>query len=220
MLKLTSLSLLVICFGLVFAGAVVAAPEVDVSVIDENSTPVTEASLGDQVYVITEVTTDEVLSNPRYVTITPEPTTDVLTFNLAGSEMVYNDDIYSYDPANPFVTLAPGGYAIWDVTWVQDTMLPGERAQLFLPAIISGIGEITVSGDLIEIDGEPIELASGSYTFLSVTPEPSGPEPGPGSVPETVSGATIPLQATGTPITLAILALLGVMGGALYGRFK
>ncbi len=157
------------------------------------------------------------------MTITPDPTTDLLTFNLTGSEMVYNDDTYPYDPANPFVTLAPGGYATWDLTWVQDTMLPGERAQLFLPATVSGTGEITVSGDLIEqIDGVPTEIASGNYTFLSITPGPGPePEPGQGQGPvNMVNGATIPLQDTGVPVALAALALLGIIGGTLYGKLR
>jgi len=36
--------------------------------------------------------------------------------------------------------------------------------------------------------------------------------------PVPVNGQTVPMQNTGSPLTLAVLALLGIVGGSLYSK--
>jgi hypothetical protein len=87
-----------------------------------------------------------------------------------------------------------------------------DNARLIVPALVTDIGIITVDADFFEgypiQQQEPILLDSDSYSFLSVP------------CPTPVSGATVPMQATGSPLAIAALGLLSIIGGAVYGKLQ
>lgn len=209
MRNLATIPLLILSFSLIFAGAVAAAPEVNVSVSDDNGNPVTVTSPGDEVSLTANATTDVDLNNPA-VLITVDPDSG-LTFEEDKAVMNFDGDLYQNDPEDPFFYWSNTYQAwIWWIGWVYDDQLAGEIAQLSVPAMVSDVGEITVNADYMEWDEElnlPVLIATDSFTFLSVA------EP-------VTSAQTIPMQDTGTPITAAALGLLSIMGGIIYGKLR
>jgi len=83
---------------------------------------------------------------------------------------------------------------------------------VYVPAMVTDVGPITVDAGLWTLEGPFPEglvlLDTDSYTFLSVP------------CPPPVSGATVPMQATGSPLAVAALGLLSIIGGAVYGKIR
>lgn len=205
--KLTII-LLLISFSLVFAGAAAAAPEVDVSVVDENG-DVNVTSPGDEVNLTANATTDEYLYDPVVlVSVDPE---SGLQFKEDEAVMIYDGDTFTNDPEDPFFFWSDEYESwVWWVGWLWGDQLPGEDAQLFLPATVRATGEITVNAQYLKWDVEPILLATDSYTFQSAEPGPVNP----------ANGETVPMQDTGVPLAAAAIGLLSIIGGAVYGKFR
>jgi hypothetical protein len=203
---------ILVSFGLLFAGAVSAQEPatVEVVVTDETGEPVDVTCVGDEVVLEANATSETILPDPAVI-ITVDPETG-LEFDADNVVMLFNGIPYVNDPNDPFFypsEMFPGSW-VWWVGWVDD-MDPNDFAQLFVPALVTDIGEITVTGDLYiwpEQMEDPILLDSDSYTFLSVP------------CPTPVSGATVPMQATGSPLALAALGLLSIIGGAVYGKLR
>lgn len=215
MRKQITLFLILISLSFVFAGAVMAAPEVDVSVVDGNGTPVNVTTPGSEVNLTANATTDEYLLYPAVLfTIDPE---NGLNFTEDEAVMIYDDEVFTNDPDNPFFYWDDYYQAwIWWLGWVYGDQFPGEDAYLFVPATVSALGEVTVNADYMQWDeelNEPVLVANDSYTFLSVNPVPVNPV-------NPINGATIPMQDTGAPVTLATLALLSVIGVTVYGKLR
>ena len=208
MRKLVSIFLLLISFSLVFVGAVAAAPEVNVSVDDQNGQPVTVTTPGDKVNVTANATTDEYLNDPA-VLITVDPDSG-LKFKDDEAVMTFDGDQYQNDPSDPFFYWSDDYQAwIWWIGWLYGDQLAGEEAQLSVPATVSDTGKITVNANYMEWDeqlNEPVLLATDNYTFISVA--------------EPVNAATIPMQDTGSPLALAAMGLLSIVGGTVYGKLK
>jgi hypothetical protein len=211
MRKLATIFLFTISFSLVLAGAVSAAAEVDVQVVDENGAPVIEASPGDEVEVqVTAFPDQSTIWVPRVdMTIVPE---DGLEFAADDAIMIFNGVIYTNDdPGNEFFFADNGGW-IWKLT--NFDMYPGDLAQLYVPAIVTAIGEITVNTYFYgqyPTSEEQALLDSDSYTFLSVEPSDNT---------AITNAANVPMQNTGAPITAAILGLLAIIGGTVYSRLR
>lgn len=100
MRNLAIISLLILSFSLIFAGAVAAAPEVNVSVNDDNGNPVTVTSPGDEVSVTANATTDVDLNNPA-VLITVDPESG-LAFEEDKAIMNFDGTLFQNDPEYPF----------------------------------------------------------------------------------------------------------------------
>ncbi|OPY26972.1 MAG: hypothetical protein A4E27_00639 [Methanobacterium sp. PtaU1.Bin242] len=88
-------------------------------------------------------------------------------------------------------------------------MYPGDIVELIIPAVVTDTGKITTDvifeGGIISDDVPPAE---DSYTFLSV------------GKPKPCNGQTVPMQSTGAPLALAVLAFLGIVGGSVYGKLR
>jgi len=210
MQKQAAFFVILLTFGLLFAGAVSAQEPatVDVAVTNEAGTPVNVTCPGQNVTVAVNASAnDEYVFDPGVV-ISVDPDTG-LKFSADDAVMIFNGVAYLNDPEDPFFYLDDEFGWVWWIGWLDD-MVPGDEAQLYLPAKVTDIGKITVTADFYTWPEEveyPILLDSDSYTFLSVPCHPC-------------HGATVPMQATGTPIALAALGLLGIIGGTLYGRLR
>lgn len=201
--------LLLISFSLVFVGTVAAAPEVDVAVVDENGGEVDATSPGDEVNITLNATTDEYLYDPVVlVSVDPE---SGLQFKEDEAVMIYDGNTFTNDPEDPFFLWSDEYESwVWWVGWLWGDQLPGEDAQLFVPATVRVTGEITANAQYFEWDVEPILLATDSYTFPSAEPGPVNP----------ANGETVPMQGTGVPLAAAAIGLLSIIGGAVYGKLR
>lgn len=210
--KHITLILLLVSLGIFLTGAVAAAPDVNVSVVDENGAPVAVTNPGSEVNITLNATTDEYLSDPAVlITLKPE---SGLEFKEDEAVMIYDGDTFTNDPEDPFFYWSDTFHAwIWWIGWLYGDQYPEEDAQLSVPATVSKLGEITVNASYmgwdLELD-EPVLVAADSYTFLSA-------QSGPVAVPD---GKTIPMQDTGAPLGVAALGLLSIIGGALYGKLR
>jgi hypothetical protein len=215
MRKLATMFIILVSFGLLFAGAVSAQEPatVDVAVTDENGVPVDVTCVGDEVVLEANASSETTLPDPAVI-ITVDPETG-LAFDDANAVMIFNGITYANDPNDPFFypsEMFPGSWTWW-IGWVDD-MDPNDFAQLYVPALVTDIGEITVTGDLYiwpEQVEDPIFVTSDDYTFLSVPCHCHGP---------CASGATVPMQNTGTPLAALALGMLSIIGGAVYGKLR
>lgn len=222
MRKLVTIFLLMVAFGLIFAGAVSAQetednPSVDVMVTDTNGDPVTVTSPNDEVSVGVNVKSGLNTANPAVV-IYVNPVTG-LKFSSDDVKMYFGGKEYKNDPNDPFFSYEGFDQGksvwVWDIGHVIGDMHPGQEAQLIAPAIVTGTGEINISTDFYQRSDEnpePELLASDSYAFLSTNTTPT-PTP-------IINGETVPMQNTGAPLAMMALGLLGVIGGTIYGKIR
>ncbi len=216
MRKIATLFVLMITFSMVFAGAVSAA-EVDTVVLDENDDPVVVACPGDEVIVDTYVEineTDDPLIVPDVI-IDVDPANGLLIdpdnamMTTDGINWIFNDDPLE---GGFFTWDAVAGVGVWTLGII---MTPDSAAELIIPAVVSATGPITVEaifeGNVYDPETQefiPVIVGVDTYTFLSV---PCGPCP---------HGQTVPMQATGSPLAVAALGLLSIIGGAVYGKLR
>jgi hypothetical protein len=207
-----------ITLSMVFAGAA-SAQDVETVVLDENGDPVEVACPGEEVTIVVAAENDgdvDLLEPYVPVYVDPEtgleidPTTAIMTYFWEDG----TNDTYDNDPLNPFFYWCDiHATWEWDVVWPvpDDSMWVGESALLTVGALVTDIGPITVTADLEiwpEQSEDPIILDSDSYTFLSVP------------CPTPVSGETVPMKSTGSPLAIAALGLLSIIGGAVYGKLR
>ena len=216
MRKQAAFLVVMLTLGLVFAGAVSAQdeePTIDVAVMDENLDNVTEACVGDEVTVgVMASANEETIEDPMaLIRIDPE---SGLTLDAANAVMwtgtqwinnVYNNEFLFWSEAD--------GAWMWGIFGMN--MEPGDVRILLVPAVVTDKGPITVTADLYENEDQYREWeASGEYEFWGV---PCGPchhcHGGP-------CHGKVPMQNTGTPLALAALGLLGVIGGTVYSRIR
>ncbi len=233
MRKIATMFLLIVSVGLLLGGAVSAVdPTVDVAVVDpQTGDNVTVTNPGDEVAADVLVqANDEPVSVPS-VEVTVDPKTG-LQFEPEKAMMMLNNDpnqiitnnMQNY-PDEAFFFFNPTTQTwIWDVSFGiniitnggQSDLQPGDVVELFAPAIVTDTGPIKVTANLFGQNDDEITVpvANDSYTFLSV------PAPAPVPEPEPVSAETVPMQETGTPLALAALGLLSIIGGGLYSRLR
>lgn len=220
MRKATTFFLLIVSLGLIFGGAASAQeePTVNVTVIDESGDPVVVANPGDEVAadVLASANDEELVDS--FVDVTVDPETG-LQFEPDDAMMTTSDLGTWISNTDPIL----GGFFffdditdqwVWDIGSVDD-IDPGDFAELIAPAIVSDTGDITVITDLWNNEGteqDPFfELEStDSYTFLSVEPQPQ----------PVVNATTVPMKTTGSPLALAMLAILSIIGGSVYGKLR
>jgi hypothetical protein len=218
MRKIATMFLLILSIGLMFGGAVSAQDpaEVDVTVVHEDGTEVTDACPGDKVGVdVVASANDETVVEPGVV-ISVDPETGLefvpeeAMMQVNGGPIIPND-MTDY-PKNAFFYWSDDFQGwVWYIGAVTGDMQPGDVAELIAPAVVTDTGPITVTADFYtwpENDPEPTLLDSDSYTFLSEPCE------------HNVCAKTVPMQETGTPVALAALGLLSIIGGALYSRLQ
>ncbi|MCE5213304.1 MAG: hypothetical protein LLF83_01105 [Methanobacterium sp.] len=215
MKKIATILLLMITLGMVFSGAVSAQDPttVDVAVTDDNGAPVDVACNGSDVTLAINVSTEVDLDSP-YVNITVDPDTG-LNIDADNAVMFFNGIKFTNDPLNPFFYWSDTSQSwIWWIGWLDD-MDQNDFAQLFVPATVTDTGLITVNGDLGVWDPQMGEYViidpDHSYTFLSVPCHHCHGHP---------CGETVPMQATGSPLAVAALGLLSIIGGAVYGKLR
>jgi hypothetical protein len=223
MRKIATMFLIILSIGLMFGGAVSAQEPatVDVAVVNGNGDNVTVATQGDEVAAVVEVNSnDEALTTP-YVNVTVDPKTG-LQFEPEKAVMwdgtqFINNDMTNYPTSAFFFFDQPTQSWIWDIGFVLGGNMPADdMVALIAPAIVTKTGEITVGADLYQVveirdSLESVLVDSDSYTFLAVAPKAAG---------EPVKAKTIPMKETGTPVALAALGLLSIIGGGLYSRLR
>ncbi|GAB6056555.1 hypothetical protein JCM15415_18710 [Methanobacterium movens] len=221
MRKIATIFMLMVTLSVVFAGAV-SAQDVNVVVIDENDELVEEACVGDEVTVavLAENTGNETIDN-ALVTLQEDPENSLRWWSedyidVLDAVAFFNGVRYENTAANPFYfyDLDLDAYVFW-IGW-NGPMFPGDVAELYVPAWVMSTGEITVNAILWDWEGYPFEpnpegpifLDEDSYTFMGV------------ACPVPIDAATVPMQKTGTPLALALVGLLGIIGGTIYGKFR
>lgn len=206
MRKPVALLVVMLTFGLLFAGSV-SAQDVEVAVINEDGSPVDVTSPGDEVAVEINASANESVLEDPMVNITVDPESG-LTFEPEKAVMFFNGEEFLNDLADPFFYWCDECLAWhWWLGWYDGWMYPDDEAMLIAPAMVTDCGPITVNADFLEWPEqypEPILLDSDSYTFLSVC----------------CHGPCVPMQETGAPLALAALGLLGIIGGAIYGKIN
>ncbi|MCE5214944.1 MAG: hypothetical protein LLF83_09535 [Methanobacterium sp.] len=213
MRKLATIFLLMITFSMVFAGAVFAQEPatVDVAVVDENGNPVDITCNGTDVAVVINASSEVNLYNP-FVNVTVDPDTG-LEFTPEDAVMFFNGVPYTNENLDFFYWSDSWQSWVWWIGWVDD-MDANDFAQLIVPAKVTAIGPITVNGDFfyesIEMQ-DYVMIDSDSYTIFSVPCNHCHGHP---------CGATVPMQATGSPLAVAALGLLSIIGGAVYGKLR
>jgi hypothetical protein len=216
MRKIATMFLLLVSIGLLFGGAVSAAEgTVDVTVVDNTGTDVTTATTGQEVNVDVVATATTAVEYPG-VMINIDPATGIefevpkATMSTNGGAPIVNGN----DPKTQFFYWSDtwGAY-VWAIGDVTGDMAAGDVQELVAPAIVTATGPITVNAGFYEwpqADPEPTLMTSDSYTFTAVAAA-GGPK---------VCGKHVPMQETGTPVALAALGLLSIMGGVLYSRLR
>jgi hypothetical protein len=212
MKKIATMFLLIVAFGMVFAGATSAA-DVDVTVVDQNNIPVTTASPGDNVYAdITATGNGDHVSEFVLITVDPENglqfvPTDAMMINEQGSWQGndINDPFFYYSNSQQSWVWSIG--KLWP-----NGIGSNDQTELIVRAIVQTNDEITVDARLYGSTGAPPAglLDEDSYTFNKVGSDNVA----------SANAATVPMQNTGAPITAAILGLLGIIGGTIYSRLK
>lgn len=213
MRKLMALFLLIVTVGMIFGGTASAALSVDVAVVHENGTLVNITKPGTDVYIdVVAATNNETLNEPQALIITKPD--DGLKYNTKDAMMTW-DGINWISNSDPI----SGGFLAWSGqneawTWaiaqVVGPMYPGDIVELIIPAVVTDTGKITTDvifeGGIISDPDVP--AVEDSYTFLSV------------GKPKPCNGQTVPMRSTGAPLALAALALLGIVGGSVYGKLR
>jgi hypothetical protein len=225
MRKIATIFLLLVSIGLLFGGAVSAQDPatVDVNVTDENGYNVIQADQNDEVNVDVIVLSNEETLKTPWVEIIVDPETG-LQFEPAKAQMWdgtqwINNDMTNYPNQAFFFYFDPGQVWVWDIAYGYGNMGPNENTELRAPAIVTATGPITTYADLFQISAasnQAVFVDEDSYTFTAVAPTPT---PTPTPVPK-VCGKHVPMQETGTPLALAALGLLGIIGGGLYSRLR
>jgi hypothetical protein len=180
-----------------------------VVIFDENG-PVKEVVKGQEVGLSAFVASnDELIVNPT-VTFGTIPE-EALEFDPSDAEMTTDgvNWIQNNDPVNGgFFYLDTLGWT-WDLKKVTGDMQPGDKAELVVPVVTIVVDEIYVQAELLseERPGVYTIVDTDTYIIRSVAPQP-------------VNGETVPMQETGSPLALAVLGLLGIAGGAIYGKLR
>jgi hypothetical protein len=213
MRRLATMFLLIVTFGMVFAGAV-SAQEVTTTVIDEDGNPATTVCNGDSVTIdivaentgTTNITEPYVnLSVLKNSSLVIDPTTAVMTYTFTNGSTI----TYTNSATNPILYWSDyWQFWWWNILWVVPSMQPGESATLDVNALVKETGKITVTSNFYQF---PFVLQdSSTYTFTSVPCHNCHPQ----------QQRTVPMQNTGAPITVAMLGLLGIIGGTIYSRLR
>ena len=211
MRKPAAIFLMAILLTLSLAGAV-SAQEVNIAVGNETDPFIDEACVGSEVIVYVEAINNgnTTLEDP-FVDVYTDPDMALL-FNPDEAVADFNGNIFTNDPLDPFF--------FWDdfeetwvfwIGWYSYFMEPGDYALLSVPATVTQTGEITVWADFYEWPDNldfPIFLDDDSYTFYGV------------ECPVEPSAATVPMQKTGTPLAVAALGILSLIGGVAYSKLR
>jgi subtilisin family serine protease len=205
-------------------GIGLVSDEMETVVLDENGYPVIIACPGQELTVILDVENDGELDfEDPYVLIFVDPENGLIIDPSAAIMTYYYDDgsneTFINDPLDPFLFWSDVDHTWkWWIGWAvpDHDMWPGEVAKLNLNASLANIGPITVTSVLKAWD-EPTEeyetLDTDNYSFRSVPcPHPCPHPP--------CAGATVPMQSTGTPLAVAALGLLSIIGGVIYSKQK
>jgi hypothetical protein len=208
MRKIATFFLLLITFATVFT-ATASAQEVETTVINEDGTLVDVTTPGDEVAIDVIASAEDSTIEEPAVILNIDPETGL---ELEPEDAMMWDGIQyiQNDINDPFLYWDDEWGWVWYIGYVFFDMTPGDETELIVPAIVTDVGPITVNADFYAwpiTANIPILLDSDSYTFLSVSP---GPQP--------VNGATVPMQATGTPLAVVALGLLTVIGGTVYSK--
>ncbi|MEW6011114.1 MAG: hypothetical protein CIT03_10260 [Methanobacterium sp.] len=215
MRKPAAIFLMAILLTLSLAGAV-SAQEVDVFVEDmETGELVDEACVGSEVLVNVWAFNDgnETLEDPAVlVYVEPEM---ALLLNPDEAVADFNGNVFINDPFDPFFYWDDdfNSWVFW-IGWYDEYMYPDDYAALFIPATVAQTGEITIWTEFFHWPEEsefPIFLSEAGYTFYGVECPPEPPEP---------SAATVPMKKTGTPLAVAALGILSLIGGVAYSKLR
>lgn len=226
--KITIMVLLLVSFGLVFAGTVSAeSPYVEVTVLDDDDSPVTTVAPDDNVNVGAYVNAGDTGLTQPYVEIEVDPE-DGLDLDEANAKMTTDGTtwIKNADPTTFFFWYEPDQVWVWDIHTVTGNMALDKSTELSVPSIVTATGEITVFTDLYEHGTqEDVWVTDDSYTFRSVAPAstPTSTSTSTSTSQKGISpvdATTVPLQNTGTPITAAIIGIVIVIGGTICSRLE
>jgi hypothetical protein len=210
---------------------------VDVNILDPtDNTPITTALVGDEVNVEVIANAATQFVKDSYMIINFNPPTK-LDFDPATVMMWNGISWITNDPNNnPFFFEENGAW-----TWkIDGIMNPGDVFKLLILAIAAETGKVNVTAqwygylkcdpsdpnacflpelcDLGNDTSDPLTIETGSTAGGG--DNGNGAAAGDGNIATANAADTVPLQNTGTPLALAILALFAIVGGSIYGRLK
>jgi len=221
-----------------FNASVCTDASVKVNILDPDNTnlPISTTPQGDEVVV--EVIADaanEFIKDPDiFLTFNPVA---ALNFDPAEVTMWDGTSWITNDPNNnPFFFEVTSGVWKWEVG---DIMNPGDVFKLMIPAIAAEAGKVNVTADFYgmlkcdpndptDTDFLPSTLLDNDTTILNITSgsaagggeEPAAGGNAAGSVVSAANTTSVPMQTTGAPLVMAVLALFAIIGGSIYGRLK
>ena len=216
-------------------------PSVDVTVVDENDDPVDEACTDEEIF--TEVCASagfDYVKHPK-VLLTVEPE-GILEFVPEETQMWDGSNWKTNDPnSSPFFYKENGKW-IWDI---RCEMCPHDVFMLLAPTKMNDCGDINVTADFYGFASKTDNMGilsssqevnslldSDSFTFKAVycddgddgnaagEPETNENENTAGQTTVSAANETVPMQTTGAPLFLTILALFAILGGIFFGKFR
>ncbi len=208
---------------MLFAGTVTAAPIVNVTVLEDfdiqtnTGTPVTLTNPSDDVMIDVNISGNDESTVYAEATIWVDPENG-LKLEPEKAMMWDGTQYISNDPSDPFL-YNKNNYLFWDIAKIWGWSFTSKnQTQLLLPATVTATGKINVTclfGNYLSLRG------NDNYTFYSINTEPdteNGVTTKEGVLINAIT--TIPMQTTGVPIAVAMLGLLGVIGGTVYNNLK
>ena len=180
---------------------------------------------------------NEIIKDP-YVLIHFNPGA-LLNFDPATVMMWNGTSWITNDLMHPFFYEEFGVWK-WDLG---DMMNPGDVFKLLIPATAVEAGNVSITADLfgqVKCDPSdpcsdflPSSLLSSDPAILEIVNESAagggetgnaaggGNEAAAGSVVSAANEtSTVPMQTTGAPLVMAVLALLAILGGSVYGKLR
>jgi hypothetical protein len=208
MRKLATNILLIIITTMLLLGMVSAVdPSVQVGIVGD-ITPGNTVGVD----VVAEANDEQVVNPMVTIKINPQSS---LVLDSQNAMMGINSAnwVVNSDPVS-------GGFLTWDAAnnmWLWHmgqfgNLDPGDYAEIVIPSLVTQSGPISVSADLMGFNSQSRQydlIATGIFTY---NPDDSGGRHPP------VNGETVPMKTTGSPLAVAALGLLSIIGGAVYSR--
>lgn len=237
MQRVLTLLILIISSSLVFCTAASAQVQstVDVTVLDQEGVPVDVTHPDSEVEIQVNANSHLTSIQQPFIKLTVNPEDGLILEPENAIMYFYHDNQeygpYTNNPNDPFLFWSDEYQCwIWYIGWYGGAMYMNNYAKLITPAKVTELGIITVATDFYGwpwegyLEDPPILQATNRYTFPSVLSNPDKPEHPtnhhqPSITPGTYTPAgTVPMQNTGTPLTIAILGLISISSAIIFSK--
>jgi uncharacterized repeat protein (TIGR01451 family) len=91
--------------------------------------------------------------------------------------------------------------------WIIGNLPVGKTATLKIKSVVTRIGDITNKAKVYSITYNPVTPNPEAEVTITVEPKPEPPQPKP------IHGKTVPMQATGFPLAILMVAIMALLAG-------